>query len=281
MEANENPVVDGAPLWVFFLALDTKLVQVFPNFSLIFFGQITFDASVGLWVHRFFFLVLVKHGLVRYVSLSEWGTHVWKGRRICGSARILTKAVLRSGGSIILIVDARVKAFGVNEAYWYSFQPTSLCRWRHWILKMCLLFEWVGKSRWGISGHGRCCRIVATHSMVQWLFARVNRYTFWLRIIILHSGLNLNIGANITGVLVLIKLLWGPKNHSGCLTLGNIWIMFRISQLGLLYSPARIWGFPYRVNALSIYSIIVLAELLLIPSSGILGFFHFYYDLFF
>ena len=40
MEANEYPVVDGAPFRVFFLALNAELVEIFLHFVIVFLGEI-------------------------------------------------------------------------------------------------------------------------------------------------------------------------------------------------------------------------------------------------
>ena len=64
MEAYEYTIVDRAPFWIFFLALDTKLIQILPDLITIFLRQITFLAP-----GRFLFLTLKFFFFVKNLSI--------------------------------------------------------------------------------------------------------------------------------------------------------------------------------------------------------------------
>ena len=66
MEADEYPVVDGAPLRIFFLAIDAKFIKVFLYFKAIFLGEIDFLASNG-FRSQFFKLFINKSILILLV----------------------------------------------------------------------------------------------------------------------------------------------------------------------------------------------------------------------
>ena len=77
MEADEDPVVHGAPLRVAFLALDAELVQVFLDFLAGFPGDVTFHAATGLVTccssrfEFFVFIIFLRESLVIALVLLQ------------------------------------------------------------------------------------------------------------------------------------------------------------------------------------------------------------------